>query len=209
MIFKWSKAVLWLAGTSIIVSAATAGYLGVTKYLPLRKPDAFTQAAQASSEPRVTENTVVRLERKFLCGNVETDITPVTLDLIGLNTSQLTPKYPADEGWEVGNELPQVLVLRKAEWDVCSLHRNYRHLGNVQGVLAIYEGPLEVSKTLLQKEDIKLKALPKELRDQLKQAEKFKNQKPEVKRQLRASLEFQNDAAINEFLDNLDEYRED
>lgn len=207
--FKWTKVLVWLAGTSLVLSAAAAGYLGVTKYLPLRKPNQFSQVAQASGEPRVTKDTVIRLEQKFLCGNTETGTMAVTPDLIGLKLAQLAQKYSPADGWEVASELPQVLVLRKQEWDVCSIHRNYRHLGNEHGFLAIYEGPLGVDQTLLQKEDIKVKALPQELRNQLKQAEKFNDLKPEAKRQLRESLEFQNDTAVNEFLDNLDEYRED
>lgn len=209
MLFKWTKALVWLAGTSLVISAATAGYLGVTKYLPLRKLDRFSQVAQASSEPRVTGETVIRQERKFLCGNTETDIMPITPDLIGLKPAQLIYKYPPDDGWEVESQLPQLFVLRKQEWDVCSIHRNYRHLANEKGILAIYEGPLEVNQTLLQKEDIKVKNLPQELQDQLKLVNKFKDLKPGAKRELRSSLEFQSDAAINEFLDNLDEYRED
>lgn len=207
--FRWTKALVWFTGTSLVVSAAVAGYLGVTQYLPLRKPNQFSQVAQASGEPRVTGDTVIRLERKFLCGNSETGVMAVTPDLIGLKLAQLVQKYPPADGWEVASELPQVLVLRKQEWDLCSIHRNYRHLGVKDGFLAIYQGPLGVDETLLQKEDIKVKDLPQELRNQLKQAEKFNELKPEAKRELRESLEFQNDAAVNEFLDNLDEYRED
>lgn len=207
--FIKNKRRIWLVGVLITgVIMATATYM-LINLAPQRKPGRLLEAAQATIQSKVTKNTLVKVEYDYLCGNKELSETNVTPDLIGMGMNQLTQKFRADDGWAVSGDLPASFTLKKAEWDVCPVHRNYRHLGMAEGYLAIFEGPLGVDTTLLQKEDIKVASLPKELREQLAIAARFKGQSPDTQSQLRENLEFAGDEQINAFLDNLDEYRGD
>ncbi len=207
IIINWTKILGWLAGLALVGSAVLAGYLGVTALLPSQQPNLFETTARTMPEARVTNTTVIRLEKAFLCGNMVSSTMTVPRELIGLQLSELTQRYLPEDGWELKADLPQLLKLHKKEWDVCDSHRNYRHLGSVEGVLAIYEGPLGVEGALLQKETVQLTSLPPDLQHQIEQAQKFNTLAPETKLELRQALEFQNDSSLNEFLDNLDEFR--
>lgn len=202
-----NKKAFWLLGVLLVgVITATATYM-LANQSPQRKPGMLLEAAQATMQPKVTKNTILRVEYTYLCGNKENSETNVTPDLLGLGLNQLTQRFSREDGWIVSGELPARLLLQKEEWDVCPVHRNYRHLGMSNGYLAIFEGPLGVDNTLLQKEDIKVANLPKELQEQLAIAARYKGQSTDRQRQLRENLEFAGDEQINTFLDNLDEYR--
>ncbi|HEX3033265.1 MAG TPA: hypothetical protein VHS59_13710 [Bacillota bacterium] len=207
--FKKNLKMFWVSGALVTgVLLAAAAYLAVD-LLPQRKPTGLLEAAQANLQPRVTKSTLVRVEYTYLCGNKESSEAKVTQDLIGLDLSQLTRRFSREDGWLVSGQLPTRLVLEKEEWDVCPVHRNFRHLGQADGYLAIFEGPLGVHTTLLQKEDIRIASLPRDLQEQLAKAGKFGKQSPKIQQQLRENLEFTGDEQINAFLDNLDEYREE
>lgn len=206
--FKSIKPLLWALCLAAALLAGTIGYFGTAKYLPLlRKPSLLSPAAQAGDKHRVSPKTVIRLERKFLCGDIEAGKLPVTPELLDLDMAGLKEKFAEVDGWSVEGTLPDSVVLRRREWDVCTKHRTFRHLGDVDGTLAIFEGPLGVNQTLLQKEDILVANLPLELQKKLEQAKKYSRLIPEAQKQLQESIEFGSDSELNEFLDNLDEYR--
>lgn len=206
---KMGKLLIWLGGGLILGSALLAGNYIVSRNLKLTKPGPFTQTAQATAGSRVTEDTILKVDYIYLCGNQENTTMNVTPDMVGLKADRLSQRFTKADGWTVSADLPQTVQLEKVEWDVCPVHRNFRHLGTDGDFLAIYEGPLGVNTTLLQREEIKVSNLPQDLQAQLRDAMGFKGLAPAKQQALRERLEFDSDAKVNEFLDNLDEYRED
>lgn len=197
---------LWLVGMlSLGMGTGTVLYYGYRALIPAAKP-----APAPILEPKkVSEQTQVRQEKIYLCGEKEQSVSGPWPALKGLTEAQLRKQFTAAEGWEIEFPASTLLVLRKKVDDFCPVHREYRHLGVEAGFLAIYQGPLGSGGVLLQREAIPVEQLPADLRSHLNKVKQWQQLTEAEKESLRRVLEFKNDGALNSFLDNLDEYREE
>ncbi|AVX21518.1 hypothetical protein SAMN02745885_02443 [Carboxydocella sporoproducens DSM 16521] len=197
---------LWLVGMlSLGLGTGSVLYYGYRALVPATKPT----PAPILEPKKVTDQTQIRQEKIFLCGEKEQTVTGPWPAIKGLTEDRIKKQFSAQEGWEVEFPASTLLILRKRVDDFCPVHREYRHLGVEQGFLAIYHGPLGGGGLLLQREAIPVEQLPAELRSRLYKVKQWQQLTEAEKEDLRRVLEFKNDGALNSFLDNLDEYREE
>lgn len=175
------------------------------------KKESETEAAGIAKvviESAFTPHSEIVTKERFWCG--ETISKKISAEpWLGRKVVALYDDYPPEDGWEIYGELPEPVEVARSTEDFCPKHQPYRHLGIDGDKLAIYQGPLGHQRVLLQVEDIFVSDLPSGLQNNLKQAEKFKELSSETQKRLQAGLEFADDASLNAYLDNLDEfYRE-
>ena len=141
--------------------------------------------------PVITLDTIVVREYKYKwCGHTESGVSAKDPLLVGLTLEQLNRLYPASEGWEVNFDQPSRLVLRLNLEQLCPIDSHKRHLGEIDGRVAIFIGPAGYSGALEKITQIPIKNLPPEWRDTISQG----------------TLEFIDSETLSQALDNLDEY---
>lgn len=151
--------------------------------------------------------TTVRNVREYeACGDVELySREPADEELVGLDHHRLQMKYPAHNGWDVSFRGEELTLTRKVA-GYCGLHREYRHLGIYDGLIAVYQGPLGNDGTLLRLErNIRIDLLPADWRANLEKAAGFNELSFGEQAELRQTLEFTDDNALNLVLENFDE----
>lgn len=202
------KKLAWL-GLSIagILAVAAVIYLTLSVLTgPYSKPVLSLSRTGNADDITILSGTTVREEYQYLCGDVYIMYLGQAPDkLIGLNKAKLERKYPAKDGWAV--ELAgETVVLRKQCNEFCPEHKNYRHIGINEGLLAIYEGPLGYNMRLQETEkNMPVDKFPAEYQAKLQQAMDFEKQPPETQIQLKNELEFSGESALHTALENLDE----
>lgn len=156
--------------------------------------------------PRVTSNTILTKKSIYACKDVEvTAIEPASDDLHGLARKELVEKF-SPAGWGVTFHDPNSLLLTRQSDQLCSVHKNYRHLGIYQDRLAVYEGPLGYNERIIRVESIATADLPSELQIKLMQAMDFQKQAGSAIETLRGELEFATEEVLNAALENMDEH---
>lgn len=192
-----------------IFAIAAATYLALAVFTrPYAKPllSSISSGTENTDKTRVLAGTIVREEYEYFCGDVHIVYLGRAPDkLVGLTHANLKQKYPAKDGWTVENTA-EMMVLKKRCNEFCPEHKNYRHLGICEGLLAVYEGPLGYEKKLLKTEkNILIERLPANYQTKLHQAMVFEKQLPETQLQLRKELEFTSESSLQATLENLDE----
>jgi hypothetical protein len=156
--------------------------------------------------PRVTSNTIITKQKVFACKDIEVITKEMAAEnLRGLNRQELIERFPP-ERWEVTFTDPNSLVLTEKTDQLCSKHKNYRHLGIFQDRLAVYEGPLGYNEKVIRVESILVTSLPLELQMKLQQAMNFQKQAGVAIEKLRYDLEFATEEALDAALENIDEH---
>lgn len=146
---------------------------------------------QPAGAAAITPSTEVIREYHYKwCGHNETGKATKDLMLVGLTAEQLHRLYPASEGWEVEFVKPDRLVLRLYLEELCPADTMKRHLGEVDGRVAIFIGPSHYRGALEKMTSIRLSDLPVEWQELISQG----------------TLEFGDVETLNQALDNLDEY---
>lgn len=136
------------------------------------------------------ETVVVREYRYKWCGHTESGKAVKDMLLVGLTSEQLDRLYPASEGWEMNFDKPDRLVLRLSLEELCPICACKRHLGEIDGRVAIFIGPSSFQGALEKLTNIPTANLPPEWREQVRQG----------------ILEFGDSETLAQALDNLDEY---
>ena len=204
------RKLLWLSMSMAgIFAIAATTYLTLAVFTgPYAKPllSNISSSTGNTDKTRVLAGTVVREEYEYLCGDVHIVYLGRAPDkLVGLTHANLKQKYPAKDGWTVENT-EETVVLKKRCNEFCPEHKNYRHLGICEGLLAVYEGPLGYDKKLLKTEkNMLIERMPADYQTKLHQAMAFEKQLPETQFQLRKELEFTSESSLQAAMENLDE----
>lgn len=195
---------------AFVISIA-AGYIWGSRFInsPQSEPANVYLAAPNFFNPRVTLETTLIKDKEYLCGDLEKiseEMAPT--ELLHLDRKALAERFPAAEGWAVNFSNPGFLTLTLKVDEFCPLHRQYRHIGLYQGLVAVYEGPVGFNGKMLKTENIPVESLNANYRIMLEQVMDFDKQSRTAVEELRRELEFNNDEALNAALDNLDELSE-
>ncbi|NLI14152.1 hypothetical protein [Pelotomaculum propionicicum] len=204
---RQTRIIFCLAVLVFAISVA-AGYIWGSRQIimPQSKPADVYHAAPNFFNPRVGEETVLIKDKEYLCGDLEKlSEEKVPAELLGLDRKALAEKFPASEGWVVNFANPGFLTLTMKSAEFCPLHRQFRHIGLYQGLVAVYEGPVGFNGKVLRVENIPVEALSPAYRIMLEQVMDINKQSHSATEMLRRELEFSTDDALNAALDNLDE----
>lgn len=157
----------------------------------------------------VKRDTHVVQEEVFVCNDTETVYQgPAPLELVGLGTADLLKRYPAEDGWTLAVDLPHKLVMRHRVQGFCLTHASYRHIGDSEGFVAVYEGPLGYDQHLLTVTRILVEQLPPEMRENLARARRFQDLDEAARDEVRRALEFTDEGSLNAVLENMDELQD-
>ena len=205
---------LWFicAAATLVLAVASITYFSVTYWVPPAEKPVSAVWQQLVGQERVDEKvikpgTIVRIETKYACGDTMTEFQgPATKELRGLSEKQVKDIYSSDAGWEIHVLSGGIVELSRSVEDLCDRHRQYRHLGIHEQMLAIYEGPLGYNEKVLRVEqDMPLNSLPPGFSEKLKQAMDFGSQASPTKLELRKQFEFSSEQLLNTALDSIDE----
>ena len=195
---------LTAAAAVLIIAIAVYATLTIVSN-PAMKPAVLTGER---AEPLIQSSTTIRQEHQYTaCGDVEVYYRgPAQRDLVGLDENRLRLKYPRQEGWIVAVEGDEVVIARQID-GLCGIHRETRHLGINEGRLAVYQGPLGYDEVLLRLETgIDVNRLPESFQNMLNKAGVFADLNVDEQLELRNSVEFTDEQALNALLENFDEY---
>ena len=156
--------------------------------LELAAPVEFSGTARV-----ITKNAteIVREYRYTKCGHVEVGIPVVDPGLQGMSMDQLKQRYKGEEGWEVIEAESNRIILRLSLDGFCPQDAVKRHLGVVDGKVAIFYGPAGYPGGLEKLTNLPVSALPEKWQQQI----------------VLGWLEFADVESLVQALDNLDEYR--
>lgn len=170
----------------------------------------YASVAFWKKEVVVRPETVVTMERRYVCGELDSvSEGPAPEALIGLDAADLRKRFPEREGWSLTFHLPATVLISRQVEDFCPKHQTLRHIGVKDGYVAVFQGPLGFNHRPLRCEKhLSVAALTPGLRAKLSQAMSFGSQLPAVQAQLRRELEFPDEAQLNAALENLDELQE-
>ncbi|MDI6632287.1 MAG: hypothetical protein AB1507_00295 [Bacillota bacterium] len=164
----------------------------------------------ASREELVRPETVVIVERQYLCGEqdlVSEGSAPQVF--IGLDAEELRERFLVNSGCEVESRLPAAIRLTYRVQDFCPHHRSFCHLGLKDGFMAVFQGPLGFNHRVLRYErSLREESLTPGLRQKLTQGMDFAAQPETVRAQLRRELEYSSETELNAALENIDELQE-
>jgi hypothetical protein len=175
-------------GTSDITSTA-----GETKELKPALLELFASPKASGGTGAVITNAteIIRENRYKLCGHVDVGIPVKDPALLNLSINQLTNLYTAQDGWEVVLAGPDRVILRMNIEGLCPQCSIKRHLGVIDGRVAIFYGPAGYRGALDRLTNLNVSSLPIEWQEPIKMK----------------MMEFENSEALVQALDNLDEFR--
>lgn len=204
------RRITWL-GISFIVIIMVAGifYLALNLFVaPFLKPGLPVFNLGLADVNKINATSTIRQENSYLCKDVELVYQgPPSGEIIGLTREGINKKFPAENGWAVEFRGDGLVEFKHVLDDFCSRHKSYRHLGLYRNVLAVYQGPLGCDDKLLRLEERKrIEKLPPDLRESLETAVNYRDLNEDQRDELRNRLEFIDEIALNNALENLDEY---
>ncbi|HHV76895.1 MAG TPA: hypothetical protein GXX39_05980 [Syntrophothermus lipocalidus] len=178
-----------LAGTLLLSFAL--GY-GLAHNWPRFKNFDFKPAAiDSKKEFMVQDKTPVILEQVYTrCGHVTTSEFKGKKYLIGKSLSGVRELYPVRDGYLVWFEDNGSLVIYQRIDDWCPKDKNLCHLGTYKGYLAVYKGPSGNNQEVARVTKIRVEDLPEKIQEDV----------------LNGKMEFNNETALNDVLESLDEY---
>jgi len=124
-----------------------------------------------------------------LCGHLIQEDTPDDLAL--MDGEQLDRLYPAAQGWDISRTPEGILLITRQKQDFCPEDAGRRHLGVLNGYVAVYRGPVGSNGPLERVTSIRMRDLPPDWQRMI----------------LRGELSFENEGELLEALDSLDEYQ--
>ena len=169
-----------------------------------KKPEAAA-VTKVVEKPVIEVNTVIQKEANYQDGHSMVSRVPTTKDLIGLDYEGLLAKFPPEEGWEIDDSVPNFLTVSKEINEICPLHQNFFHLGKYDGRLSVYKGPLGLNEEayLIETLTILIDELPTDIKNQLDQAETYKEQSLDVQQTLESDIQFNNEEELENKLHSL------
>ncbi len=155
--------------------------------------DLFTdKPADENVKPVITAATQVLQESRYrLCGHVEVGVPIKDPVLHNLGIEQLTSLYPMQDGWEVILAGPERVILRMNVEGLCPHCAVKRHLGVIDGKVAIFNGPASFRGGLDRLTNLSVSSLPLEWQEPIRMG----------------LMEFEDAEALSQALDSLDEFR--
>ena len=155
--------------------------------------DLFTdKPAGENIKPVITAATQVVQESRYrLCGHVEVGVPIKDPVLHNLGIEQLTSLYPMQDGWEVILAGPERVILRMNVEGLCPHCAVKRHLGVIDGKVAIFNGPASFRGGLDRLTNLSVSSLPLEWQEPIRMG----------------LMEFEDAEALSQALDSLDEFR--
>ncbi len=135
----------------------------------------------------VDEDTRIIFEQEYLrCGHLVISEFPDQDRLLGKSIDELRQELTTTKGYTVNLDGNTLTIRQKVE-DWCPTEKEKCRLKEYQGRLAVYQGP---SDTLVRVTNIRIEALPSQIVEDMK----------------KGVYEFDNEAELNDVLENLDEY---
>jgi hypothetical protein len=140
------------------------------------------------SRPIKDDNIV--LERKYLrCGHTIISAYDGGKDLRGKTLSEIKTLFKYQDGYTVSFDNDR-LIIRETVDEWCPRDKERCRLKEYKGMLAVYQGPEPENDTLLRVTSIKMSALPAAVQTGVREGK----------------YEFETEEALNDALENLDEY---
>lgn len=162
------------------------------KYLKPAWWDLFTAGpAGETARPVITAATQIIQESRYrLCGHIVVGIPIRDPVLHDLGIEQLTSLYPMSDGWEIILAGPERVILRMNVEGLCPHCAVKRHLGVIDGKVAIFYGPASFRGGLDRLTKLSVSALPLEWQEPIRMG----------------LMEFEDAETLSQALDSLDEY---
>ncbi len=187
---KYGLAVIALG--SLLISFGL-GYM-LASFEPVNKPAVPGQNKPVIGVEQekniVDEDTKIIFEQEYLrCSHLVISSFPGQDKLLGKDIEELRQEFSAEKGYTLTMNGNTLTIRQKIE-DWCPTEKEKCRLKEYQGRLAVYKGPDPNSDTLLRVTSIRIEMLPSQIADDIKQG----------------NYEFDSEAALNDALENLDEY---
>ncbi len=142
------------------------------------------------NENIISDDTRVILETEYLqCGHVVISEYENQSLLVGKSMNELEQKFGSDTVLNLDND-ENTLTIRQVVNDWCPADKEKCRLGEYKGKVAIFKGPNASNDTLLRVTGIEMSILPETIAEQIRNGQ----------------FEFENEDALNDALENLDEY---
>lgn len=139
----------------------------------------------------ITPATEIVREYHYLeCGHVMVGLPRNDPALVGLTLSQLSMIYTPSDGWEVIQDGSNRVILRLNLEELCPKCVTKRHLGVIDGKVAIFYGPAGYQGALDRLTNLSISKLPLDWQDAIRAG----------------ILEFKDIEALTQALDSLDEF---
>ncbi|HEX3012524.1 MAG TPA: hypothetical protein VHQ70_10965 [Syntrophomonadaceae bacterium] len=140
-------------------------------------------------ESAVVKNDIV-LEREYLrCGHTIISAYDGKKSLKGKTLAEVRQLFSAEEGYKV-NIKNDTLVIHEKVNDWCPNDKQRCRLKEYHGMVAVYQGPKADADSLLRVTGIKMSSLPAAVQNAVRNGQ----------------YEFETQEALNDALENLDEY---
>lgn len=184
---KFAAAVLALS----IVAGLALGYYFRSGYTGMVGPQQQKPAVNTGAvEVRVDGETPVVMEKEFIRSHkVIISEFENRADIVGFTLDEIRSKYTSDNGFFV-SFADGSLVIRQAIDDWTPEDKVRCRLKEYQGMVAIYVGPDSEHDSLMKVTAIRFSGLPASIKEAI----------------LLGNYEFENEAEVNDALENLDEY---
>ena len=183
------RVVALVIGVSVLLGLATGYFLQGD---PIGKIGTRqrTNINTGSVEVKIDAETPVILEKEFLRSHkVIISEFENRLDIIGSTLDEIRARYSTENGFFI-NFTNGTLVIRQAIDDWTPEDKQKCRLKEYQGMVAIYIGPDAEHDILMKVTAIRFDSLPVSIKEAIRNGE----------------YEFQNEAEVNDALENLDEY---
>lgn len=177
---RWVWLVLAIAGLTMGIYYN----LGTDSRQVARKPVTYTV------ESKVIDNANIVMEKEYMrCGHTIISDWDNKEDLAGKTLDEVKSLYSPREGFRVSLK-NNVLTIHATVDDWCPRDKQRCRLKEYQGMLAVYQGPDLDNDFLLRVTSIKINSLPEAVQSSVRQHK----------------YEFETPEALNDALENLDEY---
>jgi hypothetical protein len=138
----------------------------------------------------INKDSQIIFEREYArCGHLVISEYSQRENLMGKTLTELRSVFRYDDGYKLDLQ-GNTLVIRQKIDDWCPDDKNMYRLKEYQGRVAIYQGPDSSNDKLLRVTNIPMVSLPEDIQDKIRQG----------------SYEFTSEEALNDALENFDEY---
>lgn len=160
------------------------------EYFSLKNVQQKPVAKVKEDSDLIKEDTQIVFEKEYTrCGHLVISEFENKNDLIGKTVKEIKQQFTAENGFKI-TLYKEALVIHETVDDWCARDKEKCRLKDYQGLVAIYMGPDKKNDHLLRVTNIKIDSLPKDLKKLI----------------LNGKYEFDNEQALNDVLENLDEY---
>lgn len=132
-----------------------------------------------------------RVEKLYRdCGHREELPWPSGIEWRWVGEKELEVVFPPKDGWSIRREKSGRLVISQEVSGLCPADAPKRHLAELEGRVAVYQGPAGSSGKLDRVLELKFSALPPQWQERIRKGQ----------------AEFQSEQELRQALDSLDEY---